>query len=281
MSIPDPTPRPPATRRPGVPMDLTDADQTAICEAALEIMASVGVRVLHPGAGELLAGAGAGLAGDQLVTSPRELVEQAPATAPAGSEVFAPASALSHPVESIDKLLFGAGHGIPAVCSPAPQAGGTAPITSAGQSAQGTAESLFGLVIHQLRRTGAPFLVGLTGSLEPIVLTDECIAMNRKLFAGVEATPETLAVDVVRDVGPGGDFLSHRQTARQVRKAQWRPTILNRQGHVRRLEDGGLDLRGQARREALRLLAGQEVAPLPEDAAARIDVLVAGSTPGA
>ena len=75
--------------------------------------------------------------------------------------------------------------------------------------------------------------------------------MNRKLFAGVEVTPETLAVDVVRDVGPGGDFLAHRHTAKNVRKAQWRPTILNRQGHVRWPEEGGLDLDEKARLKAL------------------------------
>ena len=49
----------------------------------------------------------------------------------------------------------------PAIYSPAPLAGGTAPITVAGHTAQGVAESLFGLVIHQLRRPGAPFLFGI------------------------------------------------------------------------------------------------------------------------
>ena len=78
------------------------------------------------------------------------------------------------------------------------------------------------------------------------MLTDEFLAMNRKLVAGVEVTPETLAVDVVRDVGPGGDFLAHRHTAKNVRKAQWRPTIINRQGHVRWPEEGGLDLEGES-----------------------------------
>ena len=273
-----------------------------------------------------------------------------------------PVSPLSHPVESLDKLLFCADHGIPAIYSPAPLAGGTAPITIAGQVAQGAAECLFGLVIHQLRRPGAPFLFGigpavldmatsqssynapeylmayvcavelakwldlpnwgyagttdaqtidaqagmeaaaltllslttgsnlnhdigyldygLTGSLELTVLTDEYLAMNRKIFAGVEVTPETLAVDVVRDVGPGGDFLSHRATARQVRKAQWRPTILNRQGRARWLEEGAPDLREHARRKALRLLAEHEPAPLDAAVAARIDALVAGFEPG-
>jgi trimethylamine--corrinoid protein Co-methyltransferase len=120
---------------------------------------------------------------------------------------------------------------------------------------------------------------GLTASLELIVIVDEYIAMNRKLFAGVEVTPETLAVDVVRDVGPGGDFLSHRHTAKNVRKAQWRPTIINRQGHVRWQEEGGLDLKEKARLKALRLLETHQPAPLPAELAARIDALVDGFTP--
>jgi trimethylamine--corrinoid protein Co-methyltransferase len=120
---------------------------------------------------------------------------------------------------------------------------------------------------------------GMTGSLELIVLTDEFLAMNRKLVAGVEVTPETLSVDVIRDVGPGGDFLSHRATAKQVRKAQWRPTILNRQGHVRWQEEGGLDLREKARLKALKLLEEHQPAPLPAELAARIDALVDGFTP--
>ncbi|PKN31460.1 MAG: trimethylamine methyltransferase, partial [Deltaproteobacteria bacterium HGW-Deltaproteobacteria-20] len=120
---------------------------------------------------------------------------------------------------------------------------------------------------------------GLTASLELIVIVDEYISLNRKLFAGVEVTPATLAVDVVRDVGPGGDFLAHRHTARNVRTAQWRPTIINRQGHARWLEEGGLDLKEKARRKALRLLAEHEPAPLDERVSARMDELVVGFDP--
>jgi trimethylamine--corrinoid protein Co-methyltransferase len=71
-----------------------------------------------------------------------------------------PVSPLMHPVEVLDKLLFCADWGIPLVYAPAPMAGATAPITHAGQIMQGVAESLFGLVVHQLRRPGAPFITG-------------------------------------------------------------------------------------------------------------------------
>ena len=72
-----------------------------------------------------------------------------------------PTSPLRHPVEAVDKLLLCADHGVPCVYSTSPLAGGTAPITVAGHVAQGTAESLLGLVIHQLRRPRAPFIFGI------------------------------------------------------------------------------------------------------------------------
>ena len=72
-----------------------------------------------------------------------------------------PISPLKHPVDSIDKLLFCAETGMPVIYSPAPIAGSTAPMTIAGHVVQGLAESLFGLVIHQLAAPGAPFIMGM------------------------------------------------------------------------------------------------------------------------
>ena len=122
---------------------------------------------------------------------------------------------------------------------------------------------------------------GLTASLELIVIVDEYVSLNRRLFAGVEVNEETLAVDVVRAVGPGGEFLSAKHTKRHVRSAQWRPTIINREGHVRWQEEGGLDLAEKARRKALKILAEHEPAPLPAEVAARIDAVVDGFRPEA
>ena len=88
-------------------------------------------------------------------------------------------------------------------------------------------------------------------------------------------------MDTIRQVGPGGDFLSSRHTAKHVRTAQWRPTIINRQGYVRWQEEGGLDLREKARRKALKLLETHQPEPLAVEVAERIDALVAGFTPEA
>jgi trimethylamine--corrinoid protein Co-methyltransferase len=71
-----------------------------------------------------------------------------------------PSTPLQHSLEATEKLLFCAEHRIPVTHSPAPMMGGTAPVTLAGAVALGNAEMLSGLVMHQLKNPGAPFLYG-------------------------------------------------------------------------------------------------------------------------
>jgi len=84
-----------------------------------------------------------------------------------------PISPLKHPFDSIDKLMFCAQTGMPVIYSPAPIAGSTAPMTVAGHVVQGLAESLFGLVVHQLVSPGAPFLMGM-GAAVLDMRTSQC-----------------------------------------------------------------------------------------------------------
>ncbi len=72
-----------------------------------------------------------------------------------------PISPLKHPVESVDKLFLCAEKRVPVVYSPAPIAGSTAPMTLAGHLVQGLAECFCGLVLHQLKNQGAPFIMGM------------------------------------------------------------------------------------------------------------------------
>lgn len=71
-----------------------------------------------------------------------------------------PTSPLKHMVEATDKLIHAARKRIPIVFTPCPLGGATAPVTGAGVLAQATAESLSGLVIHQLANPGSPYVFG-------------------------------------------------------------------------------------------------------------------------
>jgi trimethylamine--corrinoid protein Co-methyltransferase len=115
---------------------------------------------------------------------------------------------------------------------------------------------------------------GLSGSLAEVVLVAEFISRNRQLLKAIEVDDETLAVDVLKAVGPGGDYLGQRHTRKHLRESQWRAKILNRASYDRWAEGGALDATEKSRLRALELLATHEVAPLPEGLAARLDAVV-------
>jgi trimethylamine--corrinoid protein Co-methyltransferase len=71
---------------------------------------------------------------------------------------------------------------------------------------------------------------GMTCSYEMIVVCDEVIGFARRLLGGIEISPETLALDVVDEVGPGGEYVSTDHTFRHFREC-WYPRVFNRMGH--------------------------------------------------
>jgi trimethylamine--corrinoid protein Co-methyltransferase len=79
---------------------------------------------------------------------------------PCFSLYIEPVSPLSHSQEVVQKLLFAADHDIPFVYTPCPLAGATAPTTLAGTAVQALTESLFGIVLSQLRKPGASLIIG-------------------------------------------------------------------------------------------------------------------------
>jgi trimethylamine--corrinoid protein Co-methyltransferase len=71
-----------------------------------------------------------------------------------------PSSPLNNSREAVEKLLYAAENDIPAIYTPCPISGATAPATMAGVLVQAVAECLTGVVIAQLKRKGAAIIVG-------------------------------------------------------------------------------------------------------------------------
>lgn len=211
-----------------------------------------------------------------------------------------PTSPLQHPQESIDKLLVAAEFRVPTNFACGGVAGASVPTTVAGALVQANAEALSGLVIHQLKQAGAPFIYGygnspmdmrtmqavygtpeailfqgglvdlahfyrlpswgyagccnskicdqqavlestmftlmgalqgcnimhdifymefgLTGSLELLMIANEAISRTRRILGGIQTDPEHLAVEAIKRVGPGGNFLGDEHTAKNFRE---------------------------------------------------------------
>ncbi len=77
-----------------------------------------------------------------------------------------PTSPLLHSREALEKLLTCAAEGIPLIYATTPMLGATAPVTTSGAVVVANAEILSGLVIHQLKAKGAPYVYG--GGIPPM-----------------------------------------------------------------------------------------------------------------
>ena len=59
---------------------------------------------------------------------------------------------------------------------------------------------------------------GLQASLQLAVMSNEYIGFLRAATRGVEVSDETLALEVVKEMGPTGNYLEHPHTMRHVRE---------------------------------------------------------------
>ena len=67
------------------------------------------------------------------------------------------------------------------------------------------------------------------GSLKSLVMHDEIIAMTRRVMRGIESSDDALMLDLIDQVGPGGEFMSQEVTAKRCRAEIWNPTLMDRQ----------------------------------------------------
>jgi trimethylamine--corrinoid protein Co-methyltransferase len=64
-------------------------------------------------------------------------------------------------------------------------------------------------------------------SYEQLLMDAEIWSMLENLFKGIEVNPETLALDTIRAVSAGGNFLSQKHTRQHMRE-RWMPTFIDR-----------------------------------------------------
>ena len=268
-----------------------------------------------------------------------------------------PSSPLSHSVEAVEKILYAAEKGIPAIYTPCIMCGGTAPVTLAGGMVQTLAESLTGVVLSQLKRKGAAIVIGgvqsgidmttsilsygspelalmsaaytdiakwlrlpmfstagcsdakvldqqaaieaamsitvaafsganlihdvgylesgLLGSFDMLVMSNEIIGMAKHILGGVTVSPETMAVEVIERVGPGGHYLAQEHTRQHFRKEMWFPTLIDRQMRRAWEAGGAKTMAERVRARVVDILEHHEPMQIPSEVEARLKEIVA------
>src|SRR6056297_3491674 len=93
------------------------------------------------------------------------------------------------------------------------------------------------LSIHMAMLSGANFVhdngyteSGMTGDIHQTVLDDEIIGMSRLITGGLDVNEETMAVEQICNVGPGGHYLYEDHTMKWFRK-HYQPTLMDRNSY--------------------------------------------------
>jgi len=117
---------------------------------------------------------------------------------------------------------------------------------------------------------------GLTCSFEMIVLTDELIALTDNLMKGIEINDDTLMLDEIHNVGPGGHFLSTEQTMNRF-KDFWYPSLIDRSIRPTWLDEGATTLGQRLNSRVKEILAEHEVKPLESEKKRQVQEILASA----
>lgn len=107
-------------------------------------------------------------------------------------------------------------------------------------------------------------------SPEQAVIDDEIVGMAMRVLRGIDITQETLALDAIARVGPGGHYLMDAHTVRHMRREFFYPRVADRQGRALWEEGGKRDTRARAQERAAALLAEHEPPTWPSEVDAAI-----------
>ena len=119
---------------------------------------------------------------------------------------------------------------------------------------------------------------GLCSSFEKFVLDVEVLQNMAVWLEPVTIDADTLALDEIAEVGPGGHFFGTARTIATFETAFHRPIISTTQNYGAWLEAGGLDATCRAHRLYKQALAEYEPPPIADDLREALDAFVARRT---
>ncbi len=118
---------------------------------------------------------------------------------------------------------------------------------------------------------------GNCASLENLVISNDLIGFARRIVEGIEVNDDTLGLDVIDKVGPGGHFLGEAHTRKYFKKETWYPELFKRQFYDNWEMEGEKTLFERSNEKVKDILENHEPEPLPEDIVNELDRIVQGA----
>jgi trimethylamine--corrinoid protein Co-methyltransferase len=118
---------------------------------------------------------------------------------------------------------------------------------------------------------------GLCGSLAQLAICDEIVEWVKHSLTEIEINDETLALDLIDEVGPDGQFLDSDHTLRHFRE-RWYPRLIERDNYERWVSRGSKTVAQRAAERVSHILATHKPQPLPADMARALHAVVERAT---
>jgi len=115
---------------------------------------------------------------------------------------------------------------------------------------------------------------GSIGSMEMAVICNDVLGNILRIIKGTEVNDETLAVDVIKEVGPEGNFLGHKHTLKHIREELHLPTIFDRTPEAAWAKAGSKPIHQVAKEKAQKTLKEHYPPPLPRDIQVKLSEIV-------
>ena len=134
---------------------------------------------------------------------------------------------------------------------------------------QAGSESMMGQLMSTL--SGVNFVMHSAGMLETymvasyekFILDDEICGTCKRIKTGENITEERLAVDLIREVGPGGEYLTNEHTFQNFRREFYQPIISGRSNFVTWHKNGALSMEKRANTKWKEILENYTEPELP------------------
>jgi len=102
----------------------------------------------------------------------------------------------------------------------------------------------------------------MTGSVFQLAAMDEAIAYSRRITRGIEVNEDTLAVDVIHNVGPNGHYLKQQHTRRYYKTEFWYPNLHDRRNYEEWADMGKMTMKDRTIARVHDILATHQPSPI-------------------
>ncbi|MCR6691458.1 MAG: trimethylamine methyltransferase family protein [archaeon YNP-LCB-003-016] len=146
--------------------------------------------------------------------------------------------------------------------------------------AQASVEAALGItfaVLAEVNVVSGPGMLELEScqSFEKLVIDNEICGIAFKLKEKIKVSDETLALDLIKEVGPGGQFLTKKHTKQWFRKEHMIPSeIIDRMPREKWLKIGCKDATQRAREIARKIITEHKPEPLPKEKEEMLDKFI-------